>query len=189
MNTPAHLVVGLAAFGRPGRTGLICAALAGSLIPDASLYLMAGWALFVENIPARVVFGELYFSDNWQAIFAVDNSLVLWGGLCAVGVALRRGWLIALSGSALLHLIADFALHHDDARRHFWPVSDWVFVSPFSYWDSAHHGGLIGGLEVALVLALSIWMLARFRSWAVRGLVAVLCAAELAPFVIWRLVF
>jgi hypothetical protein len=189
MNTPAHLVIGLAAFGRPGHTGLICAALVGALIPDASLYLLCGWELFIVGTPPRVVFGQMYFSPEWQAIFAVDNSLVLWGALCALGLALRRGWLVALSGAALLHLIADFALHNDDARRHFWPISDWVFASPFSYWDSDHHGGMIGGFEVALVVALSIWMLTRFQGWWMRGLIIVLCAAEAAPFVIWRLVF
>jgi len=47
MNTPAHLIFGLAAFGDPARKAVTAAALAGALIPDASLYLMAGAHLLV----------------------------------------------------------------------------------------------------------------------------------------------
>ena len=39
MNTPAHLLFGVAAFGKPDRRGVTAAALGGSLIPDLSLYL------------------------------------------------------------------------------------------------------------------------------------------------------
>ncbi|WP_328795072.1 hypothetical protein [Jannaschia marina] len=42
MNTPAHLIIGLAAFGKPGRPRVTAAALCGALLPDLSLYLMAG---------------------------------------------------------------------------------------------------------------------------------------------------
>ena len=62
----------------------MAAAVAGSLLPDLSLYLMAGWAMRVQKIPPSVVFDELYFSPRWQAVFAVDNSLILWGGLAVL---------------------------------------------------------------------------------------------------------
>lgn len=41
MNTPAHLIIGLAAFGKPGAPRVTAAALAGAMIPDLSLYLLA----------------------------------------------------------------------------------------------------------------------------------------------------
>ncbi|MEM7296588.1 MAG: cobalamin biosynthesis protein CobQ, partial [Pseudomonadota bacterium] len=79
MNTPAHLIFGLAAFGRPGEGKVIAGALVGALLPDLSLYVLAGVSLFVLGISPDRVFGELYFSDSWQLAFAIDNSLVLWG--------------------------------------------------------------------------------------------------------------
>ncbi len=189
MNTPAHLIFGAAAFGRPGAPRLTAAALGGSLLPDLSLYLMVGWSLYVQGIPAQTVFRELYYSDAWQAVFAIDNSFILWGAL--LGVAIWRKWpvLIAFAGSGLLHLVFDFALHNHDARRQFWPISDWVFFSPFSYWDSTYHAGVIGPLELILSMALCVFLLIRFRSWAMRGIVVLLGAAELATTGIWRFIF
>ena len=189
MNTPAHLVVGMAAFGRPGRPVLVLAALLGALLPDLSLYVMAGWHLIVLGTPPRTVFGELYFSDGWQAVFAVDNSFLVWGALLAAGLALSRGWLVAGAGSGLLHLAADFLLHHDDARRHFWPASDWVFVSPVSYWDRAHYGAVVGPIETVLVLGLCVWLWTRLRAWGWRAVVAALALAQLAPAILWGMMF
>ena len=91
MNTPAHLIFGLAVFGRPNVSRVTAAALAAALIPDASLYVMAGWSLFVMGIDARIVFGELYFSDLWQAVFRVDNSFILWGGWLCCGALVAAG--------------------------------------------------------------------------------------------------
>lgn len=76
------------------------------------------------GIDARIVFGELYFSDLWQAVFRIDNSFILWGAGFAAGLWWRLDWAIALCGAALLHLLIDFPLHHDDGRAHFLPLTD-----------------------------------------------------------------
>ena len=47
----------------------------------------------------------------------------------------RSAVLIALFSAALVHLTLDFPLHNDDARAHFWPLTNWKFTSPVSYWD------------------------------------------------------
>ena len=133
MNTPAHLIFGLTAFGKANLTAVTAAALAGAIIPDLSLYLMAGWHLAVAGTPPEVVFGELYFSDAWQSVFWIDNSMVLWGIALVIGLMWRSPVVIALCGAALLHLVLDFGLHHDDGRAHFWPISNWIFASPVSY--------------------------------------------------------
>ena len=189
MNTPAHLVVGMAAFGRPDAAGVTAAALLGALLPDLSLYLMAGWELFLMRTPPETVFREMYYSDAWQAVFAVDNSIPLWGLVLGVGLWLRRPWVVALAGAALLHVVTDLALHNEDARRHFWPLSDWVFVSPVSYWDRRHYGDVVGPVEIALVLALCVWLWTRHRHVAVRAVIAALAVAEAAPLVMWAIVF
>ncbi|MEL6463545.1 MAG: cobalamin biosynthesis protein CobQ [Pseudomonadota bacterium] len=178
MNTPAHLLLGAAVFGRPSTHRLLGAAFIGALLPDSSLYLMAGVSLFVLGLPPRIVFDELYFSDVWQTVFAIDNSFVLWGAMFGVAIWKRAAWAVALTGAALLHLCLDFPLHHDDGRAHFWPISNWVFESPFSYWDRGHGATWIAPIEagVAAAAAVVLWV-ERPPVWAV-VLIAVLLAAE-----------
>ncbi|WP_227269736.1 cobalamin biosynthesis protein CobQ [Roseobacter weihaiensis] len=189
MNTPAHVLIGAAVLGRgPGR-GVFVAALIGALLPDLSLYLMAGTALFLLDIPPQVVFDELYFSDTWQTIFAIDNSFFVWGGLLAVALWRRSGWGIALTGAALLHLCLDFPLHHDDGRPHFWPLSGWVFESPVSYWDRTRGAMVIAPIEAAAatIAAISLWG-QRLR-WPTVLLVAALLAAEIWVIRQWLFFF
>ncbi|MEM6658267.1 MAG: cobalamin biosynthesis protein CobQ [Pseudomonadota bacterium] len=138
MNTPAHLLIGAAAFARPAQGRILWAALLGSLLPDLSLYVMAGVALSVLNIPPQIVFDQLYFSPAWQTVFAIDNSFILWGVAWALGMWCDWRFLTVAAGAGLLHLALDFVLHAGDGRPQFWPLSDWVFHSPVSYWDSAY---------------------------------------------------
>ncbi|MEM9798053.1 MAG: cobalamin biosynthesis protein CobQ [Pseudomonadota bacterium] len=188
MNTPAHLILGLAAFGRPSDAKVTVAAGFGALMPDLSLYLLVAGALAMGETPERI-FRELYFSNTWQAIFAVDNSVFVYGAIVAVGLLLRRRWLLAFGGAALLHVALDLPLHHDDGRPHFWPVSDWVYESPISYWDMSHGAAWVAPLESALCLALGGWLLWRFRSWLMRAAIALLLVAQLAVGGVWAVVF
>ena len=189
MNTPAHLVFGLTAFGRPNQTAVTIAALIGSFLPDLSLYLMAGICLFVLGMSPQRVFDELYFSDSWQQVFAIDNSFVLWGIALAVCLWRRSAKGVALTGAAILHLMFDFPLHHDDARRHFWPISNWVFESPYSYWDRAHHGGVISWIENALVAVMAVVLVMRFRAVWPRIGIALLAGMQLVPFIMFSIMF
>ena len=139
---------------------------------------MAGTSLLVLGISPQRVFNELYFSDAWQTVFAIDNSFVLWGILLAAALWRRVPWAIALTAAALLHLFLDFPLHHDDGRPHFWPLSSWVFESPFSYWDRAHGATWIAPIEGVIALAAGIvLLLRRVPIWAV-VLTVILMAAE-----------
>ncbi len=189
MNTPTHLIIGAAAFAKPGAPWIIAAALLGALFPDLSLYLLAGWHLFVLDTSPQVVFGQLYYSDSWQSIFAVDNSFIIWGALLGVAALLRKPMLIAFAGAGFLHLLCDFPLHNHDARQHFWPITDWVFISPVSYWDSAHYGqaAAMGEMLLSFVLLVVLWR----RFLTLWPKVAIGCAAliQLAPSLIWLIVF
>lgn len=158
-------------------------------MPDLSLYLLAGWSLLVMGIPPQVVFDQLYFSPLWQGIFAIDNSFPLWGLLLGVALALRAPVLVAFAGAGLLHLAFDFILHNEDARRQFWPLTDWVFRSPFSYWDMTHHGAIVGPLEIAVSLALCGVLWRRYRGWIMRSTIAALAVAECAPGLMFFLMF
>ena len=189
MNTPAHLIFGMAAFGRPGQPKVTTASAAGAFAPDASLYAMVGVSVFVLGIPADTVFRELYYSDAWQRVFAVDNSFVLWGMLLMVALWRRWPTLFAFTGSGLLHLAFDFPLHGDDARMHFWPISNWVFESPLSYWDSSNWAHVVGPIELGASMVLCGFLLVRFNSWVTRPAVILLALAQLSTSGIWHFVF
>ncbi len=178
MNTSAHMIFGAAAFGRPGAPRVTAAAVLGSLAPDVSLYLMAGWALLVAGIAPEIVFGRLYFSEGWQRVFAIDNSFLLWGAVLAATSRLRHPAAPAFVAAGLLHLGFDFALHNEDARPMFWPLSDWVFRSPFSYWDRAHYGAVIAPLEWGAVLLLGLLLWRRHRWLWARVLIVLAVLAE-----------
>ena len=189
MNTPAHLLVGTALFAQPGRKGTYIAALAGAMLPDLSLYVMVVVSIWGMGVPADTVFREYYYSDAWQAVFAVDNSFILWGAGFALALRLRSAPAIAFAASGLVHLALDFPLHTHDARMHFWPVSDWVFVSPVSYWDHRAHAGIVGPIEVAFSLGAAFWLWQRFRHPGVRLASLALMLMEAVSSGVWRFVF
>jgi len=189
MNTPAHLILAAAVFARPYERRRTLAALAGALAPDLSLYLLSGTSIFLLGLSPHYVFGTLYFSETWQQVFAVDNSFVIWGVAFAIAwwSGATSGMVFAASG--LLHLAFDFPLHHDDARPHFWPVTDWVFRSPISYWDSSRFAGVVGPVETVLSLLLCASLMLRFTSLRSRLLIGLLAVAQLSPLFIWAIMF
>ncbi|KNG92731.1 hypothetical protein [Pseudaestuariivita atlantica] len=190
MNTPAHLIFGIAAFGKPDRPATLWAATLGALAPDLSLYLMGAVSLYLLRIPPNVVFGELYYSDAWQTVFAIDNSAILWGGLLAWALWRRHAVLTAFAGAGLLHIALDFPLHHDDGRAHFWPLTNWIFESPVSYWDARRHAGIVGPIEGAASLILGLWAGWRIRHWGWRAALAILLFLQLGITSIWfRMLF
>ncbi|WP_284164009.1 cobalamin biosynthesis protein CobQ [Frigidibacter sp. SD6-1] len=186
MNTPAHLLFGAALFARPSHPGTTVAAVLGALVPDLSLYLMATASIWLMGIPAERVFRELYFSTEWQAVFAVDNSIPLWGIVLAFALWRGRTAVIAFAAAGLLHVTCDLVLHNEDARRHFWPVSDWMFRSPVSYWDPRHHGQIVAPVEMALAILCTAWLWRRFSGWRARAFFAALLALELTPHLMFH---
>lgn len=183
MNTPAHLILAAAIFARPGARGRNMAVLAGATIPDISMPVMVIWQHWVENRTLRQVFEEDFRSAFWQGVFAVDNSIVLWGLLLAVAL-LARWRLVALcAAAALLHVSFDLVLHNEDARRHFWPLTDWMFRSPISYWDPARHGRIVGAVEGAAALALCAVLWRRFDGARARALIVLAAGTEALPTV------
>ncbi|GAA6208423.1 hypothetical protein NBRC116601_17160 [Cognatishimia sp. WU-CL00825] len=153
MNTPAHILFGWAVLARGAHARLSRVAILGAVFPDLSLYLLASVSLFVLQIEPNVVFGELYFSPLWQGIFAVDNSFVVWTALFLLAYFRSSQVGMIFTAAALLHLAFDFPLHHDDGRAHFWPLTNWVFESPVSYWDHQHYAQWVAPLEALAALA------------------------------------
>ncbi len=189
MNTPAHLILGLAAFSRADSRKVTGASAFGALLPDLSLYVMAGVSLAILQIPPNVVFGQLYFSEDWMRVFAVDNSFLLWGLVLAFALWWKARAGVAFAGAGLLHLALDFPLHHDDGRPHFWPATDWIFESPLSYWDRFHHASWIAPLEGLIALLCVFVLFRRFKDWTMRSVVFVLLILEFFTIRSWLLFF
>ncbi|WP_166415980.1 cobalamin biosynthesis protein CobQ [Cochlodiniinecator piscidefendens] len=189
MNTPAHLILGAAFFGKREQVAITTAAVLGGLAPDLSLYLMAGWSLLVMQISPAIVFDEWYFSDAWQQVFAIDNSFILWGIALVIGLWRRSAVLIAFTAAALLHLFTDFLLHHEDARMQFWPLSDWVFRSPVSYWDPSRYGNIFAPIEIIVALIACVVMWKRHPSMLAKVLISIAIVTQIAPGIIWGFVF
>jgi hypothetical protein len=185
VNTPAHILICAAAFSHRRDPSDTRVAGLGGLLPDLSLYAMAGGALFLMDIPARVVFGQLYFSSSWQTVFSIDNSFLLWGLVGVIALWSDTRWLTVLAGACLLHLALDFPLHHDDGRAHFWPATSWVFESPVSYWDSRHHAGIVAPVEGALAVGAAAVLALRHGSWPARTGIGLLVAMELYVIQNW----
>lgn len=184
MNTPSHMLIGAAVFARPLAPATLIAALAGGLAPDLPMFAMVLWATRVVSVPEHEVFSTLFFSETWQSVFAIDHSFFIWGGLLGLAVWLRQIILRAFAGAGLLHALADFLTHHDDARSQFWPVSDWVFQSPVSYWDSRFYGDIFGVFEATLAVTLTALLCARLRQWWERALVLVVAGPMVIPILL-----
>lgn len=177
MNTPTHLLIGAAALAAPrtatGDRWRNPAIVLFALLPDLGLFVLFVWARLIQGASEQVLWDDIYWEDHWQTLFAIGNSVPLYLALLIAGLVLRAtrlGRLIIVAAcAALLHLAFDLPVHADDAHRHFWPISDWRFHSPISYWDPDHHGDTMTAIEIALGLALSVILWRRFPSRIVRG--------------------
>lgn len=206
MNTQSHLLLGAYLLARPGdadpalrvtarRHGF--AAIAGSLAPDAGLYVMWIQAK-LRGIPEATIWGELYVAPAWERVWAVTNSMPLYGlvALSALGLGARLGRAAHAAGpiasialifslAALVHLATDLPLHVGDARPHFWPISDWIFRSPVSYWNPAHYGDIWAPIEIAASLVFAALLWRRFGNRFVRVALALAFVAYGATALYW----
>jgi hypothetical protein len=123
MNTSAHAVINLVILGRKGRFDGILPILAGAVLPDLPAFLFYVYEKVILNVPENVIWTHDYFRADWQAVFDLLHSFPILG-VCFVLSALSRSTLLSLLfGSMFLHALEDFPLHHDDAHRHFFPLS------------------------------------------------------------------
>ena len=172
MNTPTHMLVAAALFSKPAARNRNIAVLSGAVLPDLSIFVLYAWGKFIDGQSSWQIWRETYWSEPWQTLGAISNSFPIWGLVLGGAIAFRVWWLALLAGAALMHLALDFPVHAGDAHRHFWPLTDWRFHSPFSYWDNRHYGDVVAILEVALGAALTLILWLRFSGLWVRAMLA-----------------
>jgi len=176
MMTQTHLMIATALFAKPGQKRRNSAIIAGALIPDASIFILFAYAS-LTGIPGSTLWNHTYWTEPWQSLGMIGNSAPLYLVFLAISLWLaapkdtRPRWqslpaLFCLA--ALVHLATDFPVHHDDALIHFWPLSQWRFHSPISYWDDDHYGNIFAIFEALLGIALMALLFRRFKALWVR---------------------
>lgn len=202
MLTQTHLLLGAALFARRSNRAVTVAAVAGALVPDMDVWAMLVVEK-AAGLSGCEIFHFRYRQHPWTTVQAVMNSIPLYALVLIAGLALtrlgrsrrgteprgrrprlvfggRRGgalgrWMAVFAASALLHTVVDLLVHRDDARRQFWPFSDWIFRSPVSYWDPDHFGGLFVPFEIGLGVGLAVLLWRRWTRPGARILLVLAC--------------
>lgn len=174
MNTQSHIIMGAVLFGR-GVPKKAWAGALGGITPDIPMLLIV-CTLKLIGTSDRTIFGELYWQNWWQIANAIGHNFWLWSGLVLTGLLMRDrlatsvvgfdSWtkLSLFSGAALLHSAIDFVCHREDAHMSFWPVTRWKFMSPVSYYNSAHYGHYFAVFEVVVGLLLAYILFCQFKN-------------------------
>jgi len=182
MNSPTHSLLALALLSKRGATKRNWAVLAGSLLPDAAIYLWFPYQALIKGESGKRIWDELYFEPQMQTLIALFNSIPIYVTLALGGyVAMKRqakwGALLQFFAlAALIHMATDMPVHVHDAYRHFWPLSDWRFHSPFSYWEQDFHASWVSLIEAIIGLIAIIVLWRRFPKLWVKIILGVLAA-------------
>ncbi len=192
MNSPTHSLLALALLSKKDSPKRNWAVFLGSFIPDLAIYLWAPYQKFVNGVSGEDMWRELYFQAPMQNLIAYFNSIPIYLALLAFGwVSRTKIWgqmLLFFAAAALIHMATDLPVHAEDAYRHFWPLTDWRFFSPLSYWDKGHHAGWVNLIEAVIAFASIAVLWRRFpKLWVkiVLGLVTVLYAAMIVITALW----
>lgn len=156
MNTPSHAIINLFLLGKQSLPQANLFIVLGAILPDIPIFLFYGWAKLIARQSEKQIWSETYYKPFCQNFVALFHSLPL----------ALAGWLIAdyfqwqnleiLLISLVLHSLGDLPVHNDDAHRHFFPLSNYRFISPISYWDRKHYGAIVSLVELSLVLLATI---------------------------------
>ena len=191
MNSPTHTLLALALLSKRGDKKRNWAVLFGSLIPDAAIYLWAPYQSLVNGVSGEQMWRELYFAAPMQNLIAYFNSIPIYGALAVLGYVMRaKVWgklLLFFALAALIHMATDLPVHNHDAYRHFWPFSDWRFISPFSYYEREHHAGWVSLIEAAIALSSIVVLWRRFPKLWVKVVLSILTMFYIALPILLRL--
>lgn len=190
MKTPSHALVNVGLLSLWTSPALALPLFAGAILPDLPIFALYVWAKFWKKLDERTIWSEVYYQRFWQDWVALFHSFPICIMLLGVAIATQRPALMAIAASLLLHNLGDFPLHHDDAHRHFYPLSEFRFVSPLSYWDTNHYGKQVAAVEDCLTLICCAFVVfGSFAIWIKLVAIAVGCLCLfLVPFSPLRLV-
>ena len=145
--------------------------IAGALVPDSPMFVFYFIEKFIIGSSEKLIWSERYFLDGWQDFIDCFNSLPIAMVLLLIFYFLKKKYLILFAVSMILHLLMDLPLHHDDAHRHFFPLLDYRFESPVSYWDPRHYGVYFSSFEGVSYLLIGGFMWKNIKSMISKGFI------------------
>ncbi|MEM9412074.1 MAG: hypothetical protein AAGA30_13235, partial [Planctomycetota bacterium] len=164
-----------------------------AILPDFTMFLFYGYQKVV-GAEERDIWETLYFQEHWQIFFDVFNSIPVYGFLAII--CYFCGWRISflLCASALLHVVCDLPVHHDDAHRHFLPFTNWKLISPISYWDPEHYGLPFALAESLSAISVCIYLVRKSYARSIKvaagiNLLLYTLAIVLGLFVYWKVYY
>lgn len=155
VNTPSHYILNLALLGKAIAPQNNMAITVGAILPDVPIFVFYLVAKFIYRMPEAKIWSEAYYETFWQNLVAWFHSIPL--ALIGAVIFYYLDWQPAmlLCISMICHSLLDLPVHHDDAHRHFYPLSNFRLISPFSYWDVRHYGKYVALIEMALVIGVN----------------------------------
>ncbi|RDH49794.1 hypothetical protein CBF18_13935, partial [Mastigocladus laminosus WC112] len=141
----------------------------GAVLPDVPMFVMYFWAKVIRRQSDYQIWSETYFESFWQNFTHAFHSIPL--ALISIFIAHYFGWWqVEIIGiSAFLHALGDLPVHNEDAHRHFFPFSNYRFISPISYWNPKYHGRVVSLMEKLLVLIATFYIFPLLQSWVGKG--------------------
>ncbi len=151
MNSPSHMSLALAVLGRKSRASLNGAIIWGSLTPDLPMYVLYAYEKIIGT-PDKIIFNEKYYGELWQSVVSLGNSIPIFVIIALFAYIKGYRGLLFFALAALLHVALDFPLHREDTHMHFYPLSDYKFISPVSYYETQHYGHFWSPIELILII-------------------------------------
>lgn len=170
MITPSHIIYSWALAKKTESSGDIhphrtLTFVLGALFPDCFTYLFFIVCGLLLGYSGQIMWDDMYFNSGWAIPITLSHSFLLWPTLIALGYYFNLRLLTWFSLSALIHAVVDFCVHTDDAYRHFWPLSDFKFHSPISYYRTSEYGNWVSAFDSILVLGLLTYLYTKYTGW------------------------
>ena len=186
MTTHAHAILNIALLSKRAKPHLHSYAFIGAVLPDLPIFIFFIIESLIRKTQQRELWDSVYFTESWQNFFDIFNSVPLILILLGIGYYLLNSEKVTVfAWSLLIHCAFDFLTHHDDGHHHLYPLSDFVFESPISYWDDAHHANIFAPIERVVILAASIHLFPRLKTRLARWCLVIVNVLFIAAYLLF----
>ena len=188
MTTHSHAILNIALLSKRDKPFLHRYAFIGAVLPDLPLFIFFIIESIIRKTPEAELWGSLYFTEAWQNFFDIFNSVPLILILLGIGYYLLNSEKITIfAWSLLIHCAFDLLTHNDDGHHHLYPLSDFAFESPISYWDRDHYAGIVAPIERVVFLIASIYLFPRLKTRLARWCLIIVNILFIASYLLFFL--